>query len=276
MADFSLLKNTAGLVLLSLLLSPTLLLKTASAQVGAEKISIQPSGKITEVVERDGNIYSIDRSGRAIRLTSSGVDFEPSLSTDQKWATFVRENSEVMRGDHAERDFYPVRSIWIVAADGSDTPRSVLRHDSGKPLCGLFKKPTFSNNNSKIYFLDQCWVTSDALFVVNLQDSSTQLLTGANSLDIVRIGKWANHLIVQKHKYFHGGGSYDWYWLVSSDGRQVGPLDWRKSLEIYGTGLLRFVRILFLFTGCAGETVHDGSNHRMEFPFCRKVRGRKN
>lgn len=243
MADFSLLKNTAGLVLLTLLLSPILLLRTASAQVGVEKIPIQPpsrsllwitqhnpipptSGKTTEVVERDGNIYSIDKSGKGILLTSSGVDSEPSLSTDQKWVTFVRENSEIMVEDHAG-GLYPAREIWKIATDGSDNPRLVVRHDhskNGNGLCGAFRKPTFSNDNSEIYFLDRCWVTSNVLRAIDLSNSSIRIVTDANSLDIVRSGRWANHLIVQKHKYFLGSGSYDWYWLVSSDGKTVGPL----------------------------------------------------
>lgn len=31
-------------------------------------------------------------------------------------------------------------------------------------------------------------------------------------------------LVVQKHKYFFGGGSYDWYWLVGPDGENPKPL----------------------------------------------------
>lgn len=48
---------------------------------------------------------------------------------------------------------------------------------------------------------------------------------------------------------------------------------------------LRLVSIIFLFAGCAGNTihdgenhgvVHDGKNHGMECPSCRKVRDRQN
>ena len=42
--------------------------------------------------------------------------------------------------------------------------------------------------------------------------------------EIVRSGNWADHIITQKHKYFVGGGSYDWYWLICPEGKTIGPL----------------------------------------------------
>ena len=49
-----------------------------NAFAGKPEANIPPA-IVTEVIERDGNIYSIDKSGKEIPLTSSGVDFEPSL-----------------------------------------------------------------------------------------------------------------------------------------------------------------------------------------------------
>jgi hypothetical protein len=31
-------------------------------------------------------------------------------------------------------------------------------------------------------------------------------------------------LIVNQHRYFLGGGSYDWYWVFSPNGKEEGPL----------------------------------------------------
>ncbi|MEY4590739.1 MAG: hypothetical protein RL497_2815, partial [Pseudomonadota bacterium] len=32
---------------------------------------------------------------------------------------------------------------------------------------------------------------------------------------------YKGYLVVQKHKYFLSGGSYDFYWLVSAEGKEV-------------------------------------------------------
>jgi hypothetical protein len=233
MADFSLLQKTIVLTLLTLILPSTLLLRTASAQVGVRKIPIQPSQKTVEVVERDGNIYSIDKSGREIRLTSSGVDLEPSLSADKKRVTFLRENPNIIIHSSAadcpdkfrSECLSPAREIWVMASDGSHDPRLVVsREHFEHGILDYFMKPTFSNDSSEVYFLAPRWVTSHALYAVDIQDFSVRFVTAGSSLDIVRNGKWADHIIVQKHKYFLGSGSYDWYWLISSDGKTVGPL----------------------------------------------------
>ena len=233
MTDFSWLQKTAVLTLLTLILPSTLLLRTTSAQVGEKKIPIQPSQKTVEVVERDGNIYSLDKSGREIRLTSSGIDLEPSLSADKKWVTFLRENPNIIIHSSAadcpdsfrSECLSPAREIWVMASDGSHSPRLVVsRKHFERGILDYFMEPTFSNDSSEVYFLAPQWVTSHALYAVDMQDSSIRVVTAANSLEVVRNGKWAGHIIAQKHKYFLGSGSYDWYWLISSDGKDVGPI----------------------------------------------------
>jgi len=37
-------------------------------------------------------------------------------------------------------------------------------------------------------------------------------------------GKYAGDLIVSKHRYRLAGGSYDWFWLVSPKGMELGPV----------------------------------------------------
>ena len=42
--------------------------------------------------------------------------------------------------------------------------------------------------------------------------------------EVVQSGGHAGCLIVRKHKYFLGCGSYDWYWLIDPQGREIGPI----------------------------------------------------
>jgi len=41
---------------------------------------------------------------------------------------------------------------------------------------------------------------------------------------VVTSGEYKDCLLVQQHKYFVGGGSYDWFWLLRPDGKEVGPV----------------------------------------------------
>jgi hypothetical protein len=43
-------------------------------------------------------------------------------------------------------------------------------------------------------------------------------------LKVVPSGEYKDCLLVQQHRYFVGSGSYDWYWLLRPDGKEVGPV----------------------------------------------------
>ncbi|PYO88565.1 MAG: hypothetical protein DMD66_07250 [Gemmatimonadetes bacterium] len=37
-------------------------------------------------------------------------------------------------------------------------------------------------------------------------------------------GSYAGALLVEQHRYFVGGGSYDWVYLIGPDGKEIGTL----------------------------------------------------
>jgi WD40-like Beta Propeller Repeat len=45
-----------------------------------------------------------------------------------------------------------------------------------------------------------------------------------NDIRVVPAGEYKDCLLVQQHRYFIGGGAYDWYWLFRTDGKEIGPL----------------------------------------------------
>ena len=59
-----------------------------------------------------------------------------------------------------------------------------------------------------------------------------RFIAPANSLEVVPSGEYPGHLLVSQHRYFVAGGSYDWIWLLTPDGAEVGPEgESAKSLE---------------------------------------------
>ena len=68
---------------------------------------------------------------------------------------------------------------------------------------------------------------------MNSDGRGERFLTDGNSLEVLQKsedGGYDGYLIVKKHKYFFEGGSYDWYWLLTPDGEEVGPL---KNVEFF-------------------------------------------
>lgn len=171
-----------------------------------------------------GDVYYHPARGAPRRLTTGGRDSQPSLSPDKRTVVFVRATpGRIVETSPNEEE---ATELWIIRIDGAGA-RMLLRGRSGRTpqttLAG-FKAPQFSPDGHKVYFLSDAWVTSAAVHMVDVQTGRESYVCPGNSLEVVPRGEYAGHLLVGKHKYFLAGGSYDWLWLVTPQGREVGPV----------------------------------------------------
>lgn len=184
----------------SLLALAALLLSTAP--LAAQNVSIDR-----------GNVVLTRSGARPAQLTSGGRDRDPALSPDARRVAFVRGE-----GDASE--------LWIVDAAGGAPRRLVGARRSAEPQENLtsFASPRFSPDGATVYVLTEAWATSGAVHAVDVATGRVRFVCPGNSLQVVPRGEHAGHLVVSQHRYFVGGGSYDWYWLVTPAGAEVGPI----------------------------------------------------
>ena len=184
-----------------------------SGQAHAQKVSIQ-----------NGNVCISTADGENKTLTTSGHDSEPVLSPDAKWIVFIRtiagKRISTAAGGVAATE------LWRIQADGKQ-PTALVRSkqsDKMESVLGGFSRPQFSANGKLVYFLSEAWTTSGALHVVDLTNSKEHFVCAALDFDVVPSGDYRDHLLVQQHRYFLGGGSFDWFWLLRPDGKEVGAV----------------------------------------------------
>lgn len=180
-----------------------------------------------QTVTADAGNLVLTRQGAApLRLTSSGRDRDPALSPDGRRVVFVRGGGDG-RGPS---------ELWMVDARGGGERRLLAEQPSDTPQANLaeFSAPRFAPEGETVYFLAAAWVTSGAVHALDLATGRVRFVCDGNSLEVVPRGEYAGHLMVQKHLYFVGGGSYDWYWLVKPTGEDVGPLG--ESTEMFRDG----------------------------------------
>jgi dipeptidyl aminopeptidase/acylaminoacyl peptidase len=178
-----------------------------------------------QTVTADGGNVVLSRPGAApVRLTTSGRDRDPALSPDGRRVAFVRGGGTA-RPDATE--------LWIVDARGGGERRLLVERASDEPRENLagFAAPRFAPDGREVYFLATAWATSSAVHAVELATGRERYVCPGNSLEVVPRGEYAGHLVVQQHRYFVGGGSYDWYWLVTPKGEDVGPIG--ESTELF-------------------------------------------
>ena len=195
-----------------------------------------------KVFVKDGNIYFSPDGKEEIQLTNSGLDRAPVISFDSKLVAFIRKsNEEAYLAVGGVEDYTPrgllADQVWIVNIDdkqeeklvGDKHPRETNEDDVTKALEKTIahiddNSLCFSPDGRKVYFISSAWVTSGAVHSVNIDGSGEKFITGGNTLEVIDRGRYKGYLIIRQHKYFFAGGSYDWLWLVSPEGKQVGAL----------------------------------------------------
>ncbi len=173
---------------------------------------------------KDGNVQFTDTSGKTTALTSSGRDSTPVLAPDGKWVAFVRkvDGKKIATGS----DEVEPTELWQVRIDGKEPSVLVRSRDSQKPesVIAAFENLQFSTHGKLLYFVTPAWATSGAVHVVDTTNRKERYLFPGNDLKVVTSGEYKDCLLVQQHRYFIGGGSYDWFWLLRPDGKEVGPV----------------------------------------------------
>lgn len=175
------------------------------------------------VLARGGNVFIADESGGGEKqLTSSGRDSNPVLDPDGKWVVFVRKTpgKEIASGAGE----HPAAELWQIRVDGKE-PLLLVRtrnSDSMENLIASFDEVQFSSDGRLAYFVTAAWATSGAVHVVDTTNGKERFVVPGGSLRVVPSGEYRDHLLVQQHRYFLGGGSYDWFFLFTPGGKEVG------------------------------------------------------
>lgn len=214
----------------------------------AEEIS-----KITNTHVKNGNIFIDYENGKEKQVTFSGLDDQPSLSSDLKKIVFLRNipgkvyannltgnnlnNIKLpgITGNDENGDYLILEQIVLLnISDLSEKTifKSGIIKDkyiqNGNDFTNIFdvisglNSPLFSADNNKIYFSSAAWATSNAIFSVDINSGQLSYITDGNSLNIIADNKYNNDILVLKHKYYEDtDGSYDHYYIIDQDGNEI-------------------------------------------------------
>jgi hypothetical protein len=178
-----------------------------------------------------GNIF-IARDGVKTQLTKSEQDVDPALSPNGAFVVYMRQGRGRSVRGYDISQFCTITpqpdELRQVNVDGSGD-KLLLSGRKGGPedqLCD-FRAKQFSSDGRRLYFLSPGWATSGALHVYDLRTHDERFVLAANDFLVLNFcrNKYQDDLVVESHRYFLFGGSYDWYWLYDPAGsKELGPL----------------------------------------------------
>jgi hypothetical protein len=195
--------------------------------------------RVAQTVSVEGGNVVLSAGGAKKALTSLKRDSEAVLSPDGQWVIYTRAAKPVT--EEAEFDDCAERAapdeLRRIRTDGSGDELLLAGRAGEKPedaLCG-FQSKQFSSDGATLYFLSPAWTTSSALHAFDIKARTTRYVLPANDLLVL---SWCtaadlrDALVVQQHRYFRFGGSYDWYWLFSPGGeKDLGPVGEQETAE---------------------------------------------
>lgn len=82
------------------------------------------------------------------------------------------------------------------------------------------------------------YATSGAIHVVDTTNGKERFLMAGHGVEVIPSGEYRDCLLIGQHRYFLGGGSFDWLWLFRPDGKEIGPVgeDATNFKETFVTG----------------------------------------
>ena len=165
------------------------------------------------VTVKDGNVLC---DGKVI--TSGGNDDQAALAPDGHTVAFVR-SLQVDAGDDGVMD---TAALWI-----GDCTTGVVRqllapkpdNDTAERNLRQVNNPVFSLDGRHIYVMATAWVTSDALHAVDVTTGAESYIIDGNTNSVIRTGPYRGDLLVERHLYYHGGGSYNPTYVITPAGK---------------------------------------------------------
>jgi hypothetical protein len=79
-----------------------------------------------------------------------------------------------------------------------------------------------SPDGNTLYFHTSAWATSAAIHSLDIATGKTAFVTSGGISCIVSGGEYQGDLVVEQHRYFIQGGSYDALYLFTPAGKQIG------------------------------------------------------
>jgi hypothetical protein len=189
--------------------------------------------RISSVRIENGNIFFQGPDSPEIKVTDLGMDRDAQLSPDGRRIVFIRAHGSGTEDDD---------ELILAQVDGRQvTVSSILRGPAKFQSVSskLKRNPQWAPDGRLIFFLVHFGDTSFGLVKLDMESKKLTSISDAIHYYVVPRGKYAGNIVAHKRKHTLVFPWY-WYWLLDTDGREIGPIGDSSNLDEFED---RYVRI---------------------------------
>ena len=174
------------------------------------------------------DVAPTDAAG-SIEKNKAGESPKKVYSQDRKMFAYIKTSKDMVPTGCGDA---PADVIYLSEAPGN-APYALFKKGAkvdthqaiGDIYIGGIEGMDFSADGKELYFLCAAYAVSGAVLAIDLHSKGIRYVVDANSLEVVRDGKWKGNLIVQRHKYKKEGGAYEIRCVVSPQGKELKELN---------------------------------------------------
>ena len=169
---------------------------------------------------------NIGKNKKIDQLTNGAKLTDLVESPDNQWIAFVKTSKKIIPQSCASSltTTNYADEIWMINVTTMQKKLLVAEN----PDCNHPEKTMidpndlqFSPDSKTLYFATSAWATSGAIHAIDVNGKNLRFITAGNEYHVVTDGKYRGDLIVNQHRYHDQGGSYDWDWLFTPQGKQI-------------------------------------------------------
>ncbi len=225
---------------------------TTKVRIAIVLLLLVPPVAATATLWVEGDLFYLPESGDfdgPTRLTQGKRIREFKLSPDKKSVATIEsvEGPLLFSPDH---DVEP-QEIWIQQLKGG-ARRRLARTPLAKDEASLYGLH-FSPDGERLYFQSRCAVVVSCVHVVNIDGGNPVLFSDGFVLDVIDGGPFRGHLVVQQHRYYPEGGSYQEAVLLSPNG-----------VEVFDIGDAENAQLLFRFHDMVRQPRNADGSHPVD------------
>lgn len=177
---------------------------------------------VVDTFAKDKNIYVTKTDGKIEQVTYTGKDINSLISPDKNVVYFIRQT-----GNFGEYEYEGVEQLAIMQVDLKSLKEEKLTdtvyYEDRKSTAKIHQVEGFalSQDGRFILFVAQKWSTSGVLVRIDTKTRKMTELTHGDSFELLKDGKYKNHIIVNRSS-IKTNASREWSnWLMDIDGKVI-------------------------------------------------------